>query len=72
MNFVFRVQKCGVPPDGVRRQVIGLATGSIVPLHPLQHYAAFKRTNTCTPPPPCPAPPQGTRFPPTQGGTVTK
>ena len=26
----------------------------------------------CTPPPPCPAPPQGTRFPPTPGGTVTK
>ena len=26
----------------------------------------------CTPPPPCPTPPQGTRFPPTPGGTVTK
>ena len=25
-----------------------------------------------TPPSPCPAPPQGTRFPPTPGGTVTK
>ena len=25
-----------------------------------------------TPTPPCPAPPQGTRFPPSPGGTVTK
>ena len=32
----------------------------------------FSVADSATPTPPCPAPPQGTRFPPTPGGTVTK